>query len=191
MNVDGGYFRKILWVDLTSGESSILNFGDEFAMKYIGGRGFGIKLLWDHLRKVGFTIDPLSPENLIVIAPGPLSGLYLPASGKMSFVSLSPATKGYADSNMGGSFGVELRQAGYDALAITGRAESLSYLWIDDDEVKVEDSAHRSGRREPRELRLCQLRLEPQRGPHRHGGGSRLKEYQGNRNTRLAGPSRE
>jgi len=137
MNVDGGYFRKILLVDLTSGESSILNFGDEFAMKYIGGRGFGIKLLWDHLRKVGFTIDPLSPENLIVIAPGPLSGLYLPASGKMSFVSLSPATKGYADSNMGGSFGVELRQAGYDALAITGRAESLSYLWIDDDEVKV------------------------------------------------------
>ena len=58
-------------------------------MKYVGGRGFGIKLLWDHLRKVGFDIDPLGPDNLVVIAPGPLTGLYLPASGKTSFVSLS------------------------------------------------------------------------------------------------------
>ena len=137
MTFDGGYFRKILWVDLSSGESRILDFGDAFASKYVGGRGFGMKLLWDHLRAVGFDIDPLGPENLIVIAPGPLTGLYLPASGKTSFVSLSPATGGYADSNMGGSFGVELRQAGYDALAITGKAEALSYLWIDDETVKV------------------------------------------------------
>ena len=69
MTLDGGYFRKILWVDLSSGESRILDFGDAFASKYVGGRGFGMKLLWDHLRAVGFDIDPLGPENLIVIAP--------------------------------------------------------------------------------------------------------------------------
>jgi len=137
MTLDGGYFKKILWIDLSNGESRILDFGDEFAMKYIGGRGFGMKLLWDHLRKVGFGVDPLGPDNLLVIAPGPLSGLYLPASGKVSFVSLSPATGGYGDSNMGGSFGVELRQAGYDAIAITGRADALSYLWIDDETLKI------------------------------------------------------
>jgi aldehyde:ferredoxin oxidoreductase len=91
MDVNGGYFKRILWVDLTGGESRTLEFGDAFALKYIGGRGFGIKLLWDHLRKVGLDLDPLSPDNLLVIAPGPLTGLYLPASGKTSFVSVSPA----------------------------------------------------------------------------------------------------
>ncbi len=146
MTLYGGYFKKILWVDLTSGESRNLEFGDAFAEKYVGGRGFGIKLLWDHLRDKGFDIDPLSPENLLVIAPGPLSGLYLPASGKTSFVSLSPATGGYGDSNMGGSFGVELRQAGYDAIAITGRAPALSYLWIDDETVKIVKNEKLKGR---------------------------------------------
>lgn len=146
MNVYGGYFKKILWVDLTSGESRALEFGDAFALKYVGGRGFGIKLLWDHLRDAGFDIDPLGPDNLLVIAPGPLTGLYLPASGKTSFVSLSPATGGYGDSNMGGSFGVELRQTGFDALAVTGRADSLSYLWIDDDAVKVVKNEKLKGR---------------------------------------------
>lgn len=137
MTISSGYFRKILWVDLTSGESRVLRFGDAFAEKYVGGRGFGVKLLWDHLRSKGFTLDPLGPDNLMVIAPGPLTGLYLPASGKTSFASLSPATGGYGDSNMGGGFGVELRQAGYDAIALTGRAPVLSYLWIDDESVKV------------------------------------------------------
>jgi aldehyde:ferredoxin oxidoreductase len=146
MTLYGGYFKKILWIDLTSGESRTLDFGDAFALKYVGGRGFGIKLLWDHLRKVGFDIDALSPDNLLVIAPGPLTGLYLPASGKTSFVSLSPATGGYGDSNMGGSFGVELRQAGYDAIAITGRAQALSYLWIDDDSVKIVKNEKLKGR---------------------------------------------
>jgi len=145
MTLDGGYFKKILWIDLSSGESRILDFGDEFAMKYIGGRGFGVKLLWDHLRKVGLGVDPLGPDNLLIIAPGPLSGLYLPASGKVSFVSLSPATGGYGDSNMGGSFGVELRQAGYDAIAITGRADALSYLWIDDETVKIVKNENLAG----------------------------------------------
>lgn len=146
MSLGGGYFQKILWVDLSSGESRNLDFGEAFALKYIGGRGFGVKLLWDHLRKRGFDIDPLGPDNLLVIAPGPLTGLYLPASGKTSFVSLSPATSGYGDSNMGGSFGVELRQAGYDAIAIAGRADSLSYLWIDDETVRVMRNEKLKGR---------------------------------------------
>jgi len=133
--IKGGYFWKILWVDLDREEIKPLEFDEAFALKYIGGRGFGAKLVWENLKKGPF--DPLGPENLLVISPGPLAGLYLPASGKTSFISISPETGIYGDSSMGGSFGAELRQAGLDALAITGKAKTLSYLWIDNGEAKI------------------------------------------------------
>ncbi len=142
--IKGGYFWKILWVDLDRAEAKPLEFDEAFASKYIGGRGFGAKLLWNHLQKR--TIDPFGPENLLVISPGPLAGLYLPASGKTSFVSISPETGIYGDSSMGGSLGTELRQAGLDALAITGKAKTLSYLWIDNGEVKVVPNEKLKGR---------------------------------------------
>ena len=133
--IKGGYFWNILWIDLDREETRFLEFDEAFALNYIGGRGFGAKLLWDRLQKVN--IDPLGPENLLVISPGPLAGLYLPAAGKTSFVSISPETGIYGDSSMGGSLGTELRQAGLDALAISGKAKTLSYLFIDNGEVKI------------------------------------------------------
>jgi len=134
MKLKGGYFKKLLFIDLDKGKAEVLKLSDEFCQKYIGGRGFGIKLVWDNMKNYS---SPFDPQNLIVVAPGPLSGLYLPSSGKTSFVSISPATGIYGDSSIGGSFGVELRQAGYDALAIKGKARNTSYLWIDDDEVEI------------------------------------------------------
>jgi len=110
---------------------------DEFITQYIGGRGFGAKLVWDNLVKHDFKIDPLGPENLLVFAPGPLTGVYPPASGKSSFVAISPATGLYGDSSMGGAFGVEFRQAGFDLLSITGKAAEMSILFIDNDETQI------------------------------------------------------
>jgi aldehyde:ferredoxin oxidoreductase len=118
-------------------------FGDRFALKYIGGRGFGAKILFDHLPKIR---DPLGPENVLTIAPGPLTGLYLPGAGKTHVVALAPLTGIYGDSNMGGNFGAELRQAGYDALVLTGRAEQLSYVWIDEDDVEIVPAPELAGR---------------------------------------------
>ena len=134
MKVKGGYFKKLLFVDLDKNDIRVVPLSDDFCLKYIGGRGIGIKLIWDNQKNYR---SPLDPQNLVVVAPGPLTGLYLPSSSKTSFISISPATGIYGDSSIGGSFGVELRQAGYDALAIKGRADKLSYLWIDDGEVKV------------------------------------------------------
>ena len=88
-------------------------------------------MVWENLKARDFKINPLGPENLLVIAPGPLTGAYLPASSKTSFVSISPATGLYGDSSIGGSFGVELRQAGLDFLSIIGAAPELSILLID------------------------------------------------------------
>ena len=132
----GGYFGKILHVNMDDGSTRIESIDDDYIEKYVGGRGFAIKLLWDHLKKVG-KIDPLSAESMLVIAPGPLTGVYLPSSGKNSFAAISPATGIYGDSSMGGGFGVEIRQAGYDAIAITGKTSELSYLFIDDDVIKI------------------------------------------------------
>jgi len=137
MAIKSGYFRKHLHVDLSDGSCRRLDLSDDFLEKYIGGRGFGAKLVWDHLRRHDFRIDPLGPENLLVVAPGPLTGTYLPSSGKCSFISISPATGIYGDSSMGGSFGIELRQTGVDVLSITGRAPDMSFLFIDNNEVTI------------------------------------------------------
>ena len=145
MKFNGGYFYKILHVDLNESKSSVIEIDDDFCEKYIGGRGFGAKLVWDHVVKNG-VIDPLGEKNIMVIAPGPLSGLYVPAAGKTSIISLSPATRIYADSNFGGSFGVELRQAGYDAIMLSGKTEELSYVWIDDDNVKIVKAPELAGK---------------------------------------------
>ncbi|TEU02109.1 MAG: aldehyde ferredoxin oxidoreductase [Dehalococcoidia bacterium] len=137
MSLKSGYFKKHLHVDLTKGNAERRDLPDAFIEKYIGGRGFGAKLVWDNLRKHDFKIDPLGPENLMVVAPGPLTGVYLPSSGKNSFVAISPATGLYGDSSIGGSFGVELRQTGLDVLSITGRAPELSIIFIDNDETTI------------------------------------------------------
>ncbi len=137
MSIKSGYFKKGLHIDLTSGNADSWDIPDSFIEKYIGGRGFGAKLVWDNLKAHNFKIDPLGPENLIVIAPGPLTGAYLPSSGKNSFIAISPATGLYGDSSVGGGFGVELRQTGIDVLSITGEAPQLSVLFIDNSKATI------------------------------------------------------
>ena len=136
MAIKGGYFFRILDADLTAGKMGVESFDEDFARRHVGGRGFGIRLVWDNLCKHE-KLDPLGPENILVIAPGPLSGTLMPSSGKNSFVSISPATGLFGDSSMGGGFGVELRQAGYDAVVLRGSAPELSILMIDGDDVSV------------------------------------------------------
>jgi aldehyde:ferredoxin oxidoreductase len=137
MSIKSGYFRRHLHVDLSEGVAERRILEETFLEKYIGGRGFGAKLVWDNLRKHGFKVDPLGPDNILVVAPGPLTGTYLPSSGKNSFVAMSPATGLYGDSSMGGGFGTELRQTGIDVLSVEGKAPELSVLFIDNDETTI------------------------------------------------------
>ena len=144
--VKGGYFRKLLKVDLSKKTWEVESLSDDFIAKYIGGRGFGAKWVWDNLKAHNFKIDPLGEENLLVIAPGPFTGLYLPSSGKTSFISISPATGIYGDSSMGGVFGVEFRQTGFDALSLKGKAPELSFLFIDDRDVSIVPAPELAGK---------------------------------------------
>ncbi|MBW6464592.1 MAG: aldehyde ferredoxin oxidoreductase family protein [Firmicutes bacterium] len=129
-----GYAGKILKINVGSGKQVAENTPPELAEQYLGGRGFVARLLYDSIEP---GTDPLGPANLVVIATGPLSGHLLPGSGKTHFGTLSPATGGYGDSNMGGHFGPALKYAGYDCLVLEGAAEKLSTIVIDNDKIEI------------------------------------------------------
>ncbi len=133
-----GYAGRVLFVDLTTGKTRIEKLSEETAKKYIGGIGLGMKL-WLSNSKAG--VDPLSPENPLVLALGPVSGTMFPTGGNgHAFISKSPATGGVAEAVSHGTFGAELKRAGYDVIVLTGKAEKPVYLWLDDDSIQILDA---------------------------------------------------
>ena len=130
----GGYNGKILRVDLTSGEHRVTPLPADWPDKYIGGRGFVSRLLYE---EVPPGTEPLGPENKLVMAAGPLSGVFLPGCGKTHLGAKSPATGGYGDSNVGGHLSPELKQAGYDMLVLEGASTEPCIVVINDDEVEI------------------------------------------------------
>ena len=133
-----GYAGAILRVDLSNATVRKEPLPKFLVKNFIGGRGFVAKLLYDEIPP---DIEPFDPRNMLLAATGPLTGHFLPASGKTHFGTKSPATGGYADSNMGGHFGPQMKYAGYDVLVITGKAERPSYLFINDDTVEIRPAA--------------------------------------------------
>ena len=135
----GGIYGKILHVDLTSGESYIEEPGDELFKLLVGGRAMVAYLL---LRDLPPQTDPLSPENLLIFAPGIMQGTNLPGSGRHGVGGKSPLTGAIASSEAGGWWGHEFKRAGYDVLVIHGRAKTPVYLWIHNGEVEVREASH-------------------------------------------------
>ncbi|MCX8150519.1 MAG: aldehyde ferredoxin oxidoreductase family protein [Candidatus Bathyarchaeota archaeon] len=139
-----GYAGRVLYVDLTTGKTRVEKLNEEYAQKYVGGIGLGMRL-WLANSKAG--VDAFSPENPLVLALGPISGTMFPTAGNgHAFVSKSPATGAIGEAVAHGTFGAELKRAGYDAVILTGKAEKPVYLWIDDDSVQLLDAAHLMGK---------------------------------------------
>lgn len=132
-----GYTGKWLYVDLTSGRIEPRQYDPPLAENYLGGNGFGTRLLWEY---VGPEVDPLAPENLLIFATGPLCGTLAPNSGRMEVIAKSPLTGIYGDANAGGFFGPELKFAGWDAVVITGQSQRPVYLAIADERVELRDA---------------------------------------------------
>jgi len=122
-----GWTGSFLKIDLTNSKSTIEHYEERLASNFLGGRGFAAKILWDRL-KAG--TDPLTPENLLIFATGPLTGIGLPNSGKLVIASKSPLTGGYGDGNTGSWAAVNIRKAGYDALIIEGKAPTPVIIQI-------------------------------------------------------------
>jgi aldehyde:ferredoxin oxidoreductase len=110
----------------------------DVALQTIGGRGMNSRRLYLELRK---DVDPLCPENLLILGVGPLTGSYLTASAYFTFTAKSPLTGILGDSAAGGHFGPELKQAGYDQVVITGRSERPCYLLITQDKIELRDAS--------------------------------------------------
>ena len=126
-----GYMGRLLVADLTSRKSWIVPLPQGLKDDFVGGKGFGAKLIYD-LTPAG--VDPLGPENVIMFMTGPLTATAAP-SMRACVITKSPLTGIYLDSFFGGRFGPEIKYAGYDGLIILGRAEQPTYLWICDDRV--------------------------------------------------------
>lgn len=131
--------KKVLDVDLTQGAIKIENLSTKFLKDYIGGRGINSRRLFD-LVKAG--TDPLSSENILLFATGPLNGTLAPGASRFTVTAKSPLTKAFGDSNCGGGFGVELKFAGYDQIVLRGKSARPVYLWIDDDKVEIRDARY-------------------------------------------------
>lgn len=145
-----GYYGVILNINLTTGNISQSNLASEDIENYIGGRGLGMKLLWDHIEDPG--INPLSGKNPLIFLPGPFSGLPIPSVSRTCVVSKSPCTSPMQSeyshastvsySNFGGFFGPEIKFAGYDGIVIKGKSPTPVYIQIDNDKVEIKDASH-------------------------------------------------
>jgi aldehyde:ferredoxin oxidoreductase len=138
-----GYGGHILRVDLTSGLIHREKTDPAYMLNVIGGRGLNSTRLYEELER---DCDPLTPENMLLIGVGPLTGTLLSASAFMTISGKSPMTGILGDSAAGGFFGAELKQAGYDQVVMTGRCEKPCYLYIADDHVEIRDASHLWGK---------------------------------------------
>jgi len=143
-----GYWGSVLEVDLSTGRTGRREIPAADYEQFIGGRGLGMKLLWDLLPEPG--ADPLGPDNPLLFMPGPFAGFPLPSASRTCVVTKSPITAPVASphrhastvsySNMGGFIGPEIRFAGYDGILVRGRAAAPVYLYVDDDRVEIRDA---------------------------------------------------
>lgn len=138
-----GYKGKILRVNLKEKTTKVEELDLEKAKKYIGGRGLGTKILSEEIDP---NVDPLSPENKLIIITGPLTGTPTPTGGRYMVVTKSPLTGTVACSNSGGYWGAELKFAGYDAIIVEDKADSPVYINIEDDKVEIRDASHLWGK---------------------------------------------
>ena len=129
-----GWMGKILRVNLTRGHYSIEPLDLNNAERFIGGRGLAAKILWDELDP---TVDPLSPDNMLIFATGPLTGTGAVTGSRYMVVTKSPLTDAFACSNSGGYFGSALKAAGYDLLIFEGKAPKPVYLLIRDQHIEI------------------------------------------------------
>jgi len=132
-----GWNGKLLRINLGKCKAVGEPYEYSFAKNFLGGRGFAVKILWDELKP---GTDPLSPENKLVFAAGPLTGFALPSSGKMVIAAKSPLTGGYGDGNVGTHAAVQMRKAGFDVTVVEGKAKKPTVLLVQDETVEFLDA---------------------------------------------------
>jgi aldehyde:ferredoxin oxidoreductase len=134
-----GWHGRLLRVNLTDGTIAEERFTEEEARKYIGGRGLAIKYLMEGMDPRS---DPLSPENLLIMATGPLTATPAPTGNRYMIVTKSPLTGALSNSNSGGEFPTFMKRSGYDLFIFEGKAQKPVYLYVDEGKAELRDAAH-------------------------------------------------
>lgn len=139
----GGYHGKVLRVDLSSRSTTTEDLSELFCRRYLGGAGFIAYYLW---KEVAEGIDPLGPDNKLIFAQGPVTGMQLPGAARNCVGAKSPLTGGIAKAEVGGFWPADFKRCGYDVVIIEGRADSPVYLWIQDGQASIRDAFHLWGK---------------------------------------------
>jgi aldehyde:ferredoxin oxidoreductase len=135
----GGYMGKMPWVNLTTGETEIMDIDDSMWRTWIGGYGIGARLIYER-QKPG--TDPLGPDNILGMVAGPLAGTPAICSGRFTVMGKSPLTGGWGDANSGGYFGPYMKFAGIDGIFFEGAAEKPVYVYVENGNVEIRDASH-------------------------------------------------
>lgn len=133
-----GYTGKLLHIDLSNHTIKTQPLDEKTVKKYIGGSGLAAKIIYD---STTVQTSPLSPENPIVFITGPYTGTNIPTSGRHCIAARSPLTGIWGESDVGGSWGLSLKKAGYDGIIITGAARNPVFLWVNNDRVEIRDAS--------------------------------------------------
>lgn len=132
-----GYAGRILRVNLTKEQVKVQRLEKKLIAEFLGGRGFNIKRLYEEIPK---SVQPLSPQNKLFFAAGPLVGTAFPLGARFNVSAKSPLTGILGDSNAGGHFAAEMKFAGYDQIVIEGKSQKPVYVFIRDQEVQILDA---------------------------------------------------
>ena len=132
-----GWNGKILDIDLSTQTYTSYPLDMEMARQFIGGRGLGVRLLWE---LVGPQVDPLGPDNVLIFTNGPLTGTGYQTSNRFSVSTKSPLTGTVLDANSGGYWGMQFKRTGYDVLIVRGKAESPIWIELKPDGITFHDA---------------------------------------------------
>ncbi len=153
-----GWIGKILRVDLTTGEIKDELLDPQVAKDYIGGRGLGVYYL---NKEMDPKCDPLSPENLMVMMTGPLTGTGTPTGARYMVMTKSPLTGAVTCSNSGGQMPRDMKRAGYDGIIFKGKSEKPVFLWIDNGKAELKNAEHIWGKTVPETTDLLFAETDP------------------------------
>jgi aldehyde:ferredoxin oxidoreductase len=134
-----GWARKILRVNLAKGTCTPEPLNMEWAQEYLGSRGLATKYL---VSEIDPKVDPLSPDNKLIMATGPLTGTMASTGGRYTVVTKGPLTGAIACSNSGGFFGAEMKFAGWDMIIFEGKSPKPVYLYLENDQAELRDASH-------------------------------------------------
>lgn len=139
----GGYWRKILRINLSDGRVWEQTPDEDLYRKYIGGSGIGARFLYD---LTDGNTDPLGPENPLIFMTGPFAGTPVPTSGRHQVIAKSPLTGIYGEGDAGGTWGPGLKRCGYDGIIIEGASEKPVYVLVSEERVRILDAGDLWGR---------------------------------------------